>query len=38
MSPKLTWFLLGAGAASLVWLAVITNLGNQILSALFGLR
>jgi len=33
---RLKWFIIGAAAATLVWLIVISNIGNQWISSILG--
>jgi arginine exporter protein ArgO len=33
---RLKWFIIGATAASLIWLAIMSSLGLQWINALFG--
>ena len=36
MAARVTWFLLGAVSASIVWLAVLATVDQQLLQTFFG--
>jgi arginine exporter protein ArgO len=37
MMTRVTWFVLGAAAASAIWIVVFAGLGHRILDVFFGL-
>jgi len=37
MLTRVTWFVLGAASASVLWYILFAGLGQQMLDALFGL-